>query len=249
MLELASCAAVIPCFNEGATIAALVRAARRHLSAVIVVNDGSTDNTAVLAQRAGATVLNHARNLGKGTALKTGLSCALNQGCEWALTMDGDGQHAPADALALLECAGLSGALLVVGNRMHQAHAMPWLRRKANRWMSRKLSQRAGKFLPDTQSGFRLIHLRTWAALPLNAERFEVESEMLMAFIAADCLVAFVPIQVIAPGRPSHIRPVADTLRWWKWWRGFKHPRNLPAGIENGLRDNLRPEFTRVLIP
>jgi glycosyltransferase involved in cell wall biosynthesis len=249
MLELTSCAVVIPCFNEGATIAPLVGAACQHLPAVIVVNDGSTDNTAILAKRAGATVLNHARNLGKGAALKTGLSSALKLGCEWAVTMDGDGQHAPADAPALLRCAEQSGALLVVGDRMHQAHAMPWLRRKANRWMSRKLSQRAGKILPDTQSGFRLIHLRTWAALPLNAERFEVESEMLMAFLAADCPVAFVPIQVIAPGRRSHIRPVTDTLRWWKWWRGLNRPQNLPTEIETGLRDELRQEFTRVLIP
>ncbi len=99
--------------------------------------------------------------------------------------MDGDGQHTPADVPALLRCAGQSGALLVVGNRMHQAPAMPWLRRRVNVWMSRKLSQRAGQLLPDTQSGFRVIHLPTWYTLPLNAERFEVESEMLMAFVAA----------------------------------------------------------------
>lgn len=188
----------------------------------MVVDDGSTDDTAAEARRAGAIVVRHGRNLGKGAALRTGLSVARERGFEWAATLDGDGQHAPADLPALWRCATESGARLVVGDRMHAARAMPWLRRRVNFWMSRKLSQRAGRTLPDTQSGFRLIHLGTWAALPLRAERFEVESEMLLAFLAADCPVAFVPIQVIACSRGSHIRPVADTLRWWKWWRGLK---------------------------
>jgi len=188
---------VIPCFNEGASIAALVVAVRQHLSTVMVVDDGSTDDTSVLARAAGATVVSHARNLGKGAALRTGLSQARQQGFAWAFTLDGDGQHAPDDMPAFLECAGQTGALLVVGNRMPNARAIPWLRRQVNQWMSRKLSQRAGRPLPDTQSGFRLIHLRTWAALSLNTEHFEVESEMLMAFLAARHPVAFVPIQVL----------------------------------------------------
>jgi glycosyltransferase involved in cell wall biosynthesis len=228
----ASCAVVIPCFNEGPTIARLVAEVRRQMPAVIVVDDASTDETSQNAAGAGAIIVRHDYNLGKGAALRTGLSLAIERGFEWVITMDGDGQHAPADLPALLRCAGESGALLVVGNRMPAAHAMPWLRRRVNSWMSRKLSRRAGRTLPDTQSGFRLIHLRTWAALPLCAERFEVESEMLMAFIAADCPVAFVPIQVIPSARPSHIRPLADTLRWWKWWRGLKHSAAGEPGVQ-----------------
>jgi glycosyltransferase involved in cell wall biosynthesis len=216
-----TCAAVIPCFNESASIAALAAAVRRHLSLVIVVNDGSTDDTVILAKDAGAMVASHEHNLGKGAALRTGLSQALTQGFEWAATLDGDGQHAPEDLPALLRCAKRTGALLVIGNRMDNARAMPWLRRQVNRWMSWKLSQRAGRQLPDTQSGFRLIHLRTWAALPLKTERFEVESETLMAFLAAGQRIEFVPIRVIRSGRRSHIHPVADSLRWLRWWRNF----------------------------
>ncbi len=104
---------------------------------------------------------------------------------------------------------------------MHNARAIPWLRRQVNRWMSRKLSRLAGRHLPDTQCGLRLIHLETWAALPLKTERFEVESETLMAFLAAGRRVEFVPIRVIRSSRRSHIHPVADTLRWLKWWRNF----------------------------
>ncbi len=187
----------------------------------MVVDDGSTDATAAAARVAGAMVVSHAGNFGKGAALRTGLLSAKKQGFEWAFTLDGDGQHAPKDIPAFLCCAGQTGALLVVGSRMHRAQAMPWLRRQVNCWMSRQLSRRTGKQLPDTQCGFRLVHLATWARLSLKTERFEVESEMLMAFLAAEHPVAFVPIQVIGQGRRSRINPVTDSLRWWKWWRGL----------------------------
>lgn len=219
MIEPTSCAAVIPCFNESASIAPLVSALRRQLPSVLVVDDGSTDATASLAQNAGAIVVRHERNQGKGAALKSGLSRALKLGCEWAVTLDGDGQHAPEDLPVLLRAGTEQSAALVIGNRMHAAREMPWLRRHVNFWMSRQLSRRAGKELPDTQSGFRLVHLPTWAALSLKAMRFEVESEMLLAFLAARQRVEFVPVRVIRSQRGSHIRPVADTLRWWKWWR------------------------------
>jgi glycosyltransferase involved in cell wall biosynthesis len=220
VVEPSVCALIIPCFNEGPTIAALVGAALPQLPAVVVVDDGSTDTTSVAAQAAGAQVVRHARNCGKGAALRTGLPLAGKQGFEWAFTLDGDGQHSPEDIPAFRQCADQTGALLVVGNRMPNAQAMPWLRRQVNNWMSRQLSRRAGRDLPDTQCGFRLVHLKTWAGLALKTERFEVESEMLMAFLAARHAVAFVPIQVIGQRRHSRIRPLADALRWWRWWRG-----------------------------
>lgn len=248
VLEPTSCAAVIPCFNESASIATLVVAVRQQIPCVIVVDDGSTDDTARLAQNTGAVVVKHACNLGKGAALKTGLAHALKQGYEWAVMLDGDGQHAPEDLPALFNCAEQTGALLVVGNRMDEARKIPWLRRQVNRWMSRKLSRRAGRPLPDTQSGFRLIHLQSWAALSLNTEHFEVESEMLMAFLAAKHPVAFAPIRVVQRRRRSHIRPVKDSLRWWKWWRGLAQPPQLSVEIESGRRGGLRPELNRGFI-
>jgi glycosyltransferase involved in cell wall biosynthesis len=226
---------VIPCFNEGDSIAGLVAATRRQFPRVLVVDDGSTDDTAAQAQTAGAQVVPHAKNLGKGAALKTGLSQARQQGFEWAFTLDGDGQHVPDDMPVFLERAGQTGALLVVGNRMPNARAIPWLRRQVNRWISRQLSRRAGRPLPDSQCGFRLIHLEAWAALPLKTEHFEVESETLMAFLAAAHPVAFVPIRVIGRGRSSHIHPVADSLRWWRWWRGLARSSKCPAETANSV--------------
>lgn len=224
MIGTSNCAAVIPCLNESDSITALVAAVRRRLSSVLVVDDGSTDATAQLAENAGAVVLRHAKNLGKGAALQTGLAHAAKSGFEWAVTLDGDGQHAPEDLPALWRCAERTGARMVIGNRMGEAQKMPWLRRFVNRAMSRMLSRRAGKFLPDTQSGFRLIHLPPWATLLLEAKKFEVESEMLLAFLAAGQGVEFVPVQVLRSNRASHICPLADTLRWLAWWKKFHRP-------------------------
>jgi glycosyltransferase involved in cell wall biosynthesis len=222
-----NCAAVIPCFNEESAIGPVVSALRKQLPVVIVVDDGSTDRTALKAKGSGAFVLRHENNCGKGAALRTGLSHLLKLGFEWAVMLDGDGQHDPADLPSLLGCAQQTGAPLVVGNRMTQAQAMPWVRRWVNRWMSRKLSQRAGHWLPDTQSGFRLIHLPTWSSLHLTAQRFEVESEMLMAFLEAKLPVEFIPVQVLSAARKSRIHPVMDTIRWFKWWT--KRAQTAPA--------------------
>jgi hypothetical protein len=138
--------------------------------------------------------------------------------------MDGDGQHQAGDIPAFVQKAKATQAALVIGNRMQDALSIPWLRRQANRWMSWQISRRVGKNLPDTQCGFRLVDLKIWAALPCHTRRFEIESEMLIAFLDAGCRVDFVPIQVIGRAAHSHINPLTDAWRWCKWWR------SLPAG-------------------
>jgi len=213
------CAVVIPCRNEAASIGEIVSAVRRQLPSVIVVNDGSTDGTADRAIAAGAETLRHPTRQGKGAALRTGWQRARECGFAWALTMDGDGQHAPEDISACLACAEATGAALVIGNRMDHANAMPWLRRQVNRWMSRRLSNLAGVPLPDSQCGFRLVNLDPLSRVQLAAQQFEVESEMLVAFLAARCKVEFIPVQVIYKSQASKIHPLWDTWRWFRWWR------------------------------
>lgn len=220
VIEANKCVAVIPCFNEAGNIAAVVGATGRHVARVLVVDDGSTDSTGMLAGVAGALVLTHGTNCGKGAALRSGLARALEWGFVWAVTLDGDGQHSPEDVPNLVRCAEATGARLVIGNRMGEAARMPWLRRHVNQWMSRQLSVRAGTRLPDTQSGFRLLHLPTWQRLPLQTSRFEAESETLLAFLEGGHRVEFTPVRQLRAGRPSRIRPVADTVRWMKWWVG-----------------------------
>ena len=211
------CAAVMPCFNEAGRIAPLIAGVRRHLSRVIVVDDGSGDATAEEAAQAGAEVIRRTTNGGKGTALRTGWTHARQAGFTWVLCMDGDGQHAPSDIPKFFERAENNTAALLVGDRMGDCAAMPWLRQQANRWMTRQLSAMAGVRLADSQCGFRLARLDALLGLKLSSRRFEIESEMLLAFLAAGLRVEFVPIQVIYESARSNICPFLDTWRWLRW--------------------------------
>ncbi len=213
----AQCAVVIPCLNEAATIETLLGELRAQFPNRIVVSDGSTDATALLAARAGAEVLRHDRSQGKGAALQTGLQRACARAFSWAMLLDGDGQHSPSDIPAFLRCAERTGAPLIVGNRMTNPRQMPWLRRHVNRWMSERLSRAAGRPLPDSQCGFRLVQLAAWSRLPLRTRHFEIESEMLLAFIAAGHAVEFVPVRVIYKAEQSKIHPLQDAWRWLRW--------------------------------
>ena len=213
------CAAVIPCLNEAAAIGKVVAGVRRHLPHVWVVDDGSTDATAAKAEVAGAQVLRHATPQGKGTSLQDGWRAVQDAGFEWALTLDGDGQHATEDIPAFFELVDRTGARLVSGTRMNNTRRMPAVRRVVNWWMSRQLSKAAGTLLPDTQCGFRLMNLPDWAALPVKAAHFEIESEILIEFARAGHRIGFVPIQVIYKDERSKISPLRDTLRWFRWWQ------------------------------
>jgi glycosyltransferase involved in cell wall biosynthesis len=212
------CAAVIPCFNEARKIGAVVRSVCAHVPTVFVVDDGSTDSTAMEASAAGAIVLSRSANGGKGAALRTGWRTARERGFTWALSLDGDGQHAAADIPSFFARAERTGAPLIIGNRMGQQALMPPTRRWANRWMSRCLSQLTGANLVDSQCGFRLAHLPTLLQMKLAANGFVLESEMLVELLAAGKQIEFVPIEVIYGAGRSKIRPCRDTWRWVRWW-------------------------------
>ncbi len=208
---------MIPCHNEGAHIAEIVRAVQVHLPRVIVVDDGSTDDTAGAACKAGAEVIRVEKNSGKGRALRLGWEHASKCGFQWVLMLDGDAQHAPGDIPAFFARAESSAAPLVIGNRMLDTSAMPWLRRMVNRWMSGRISRMVRTTVPDSQCGFRLARLDCLLSLPILANRFEVESAMLTAFIRAGHIVEFVPVQTIYRATKSRIHPVTDTWRWLRW--------------------------------
>ena len=109
---------------------------------------------------------------------------------------------------------------------------MPFIRRVVNRWMSRRLSGLAGQALPDSQCGFRLVRLDVLARIPLRADRFEIESEQLLAFLSAGERAEFVPVQVIYRGERSKIHPLRDTLRWFRWrrqWQASSSPSQSAA--------------------
>lgn len=220
----AKCAAIIPCFNEAKTIGNVVNAVKTFLPDVIVVDDGSTDSTAQIANDSGAKVLSLKNNSGKGAALRAGWEFAAERNFDWVLMLDGDGQHSANDVPKFFERAEIFGAKLVVGDRMQNADAIPLLRRFVNRWMSRRLSKLTGAHLPDSQCGFRLAHLPTLLNLPLTANHFEIESEMLVAFSIARQKIDFVRIETIYKKRVSKIRPLADTIRWLRWRLAQRKP-------------------------
>jgi glycosyltransferase involved in cell wall biosynthesis len=186
------------------------------------VDDGSSDSSGKIALQAGGQVLRHDTSRGKGAALRAGWELAREAGFTWVLTLDGDGQHSADDIPAFFQCADGTSAALVVGNRMTNAAAMPWLRRSVNRWLSRRLSRLTRQELPDSQCGFRLMNLGALANLAIETTHFEIESEVLVNFIRAGYRVEFVPIQVIYKTEQSKIKPFRDTLRWFRWWRRAK---------------------------
>jgi glycosyltransferase involved in cell wall biosynthesis len=214
----AECAVLIPCLNEAIGIQGLVEAVRVLASTVIVIDDGSTDETAGRAAQAGAEVLRRRVCGGKGAALADGWQHARERGFSWVLTMDGDGQHAPEDIPAFFTCADRTDARLVVGNRMGNAGQMPRVRRFVNHWMSARISRMAGQPFPDSQCGFRLMALDCLFQVPISARHYEVESDVLLAFARCGFKIEFVPVRVIYGKERSKITPVGDTIRWARWW-------------------------------
>lgn len=212
-------AATIPCLDEGSALAAVIGGVRRHMDRILVIDDGSADDTADVARLAGATVLRHESPRGKGTSLIEGWEWARERGFGWALSLDGDGQHCPEDIPGFFRAAEASGAALIVGNRMGERARMPWLRRQVNLWMSARISRLAGQTIQDTQCGFRLMNLEAWAGLQIKASRFEIESEVLLAFARARLPICSVPVRVIYRSERSKIRPLRDTVQWLRWWR------------------------------
>jgi glycosyltransferase involved in cell wall biosynthesis len=212
---------VIPAYNEARTLADVVARARAAAPCVVVVDDGSTDGTAAiaadLAARPGVKALRHARNLGKGAALLTGIRDALAAGARRIVTLDADGQHRPEDVAALVAAARRQPAAIVVGSRRADGHrhaprARYWANRTADFW----ISWAAGRRIEDTQSGFRLYPasvIRDLLARLGDRRGFVLESELLIEAGRAEVAITAVPIPALygtVTQRASHFRPLRD---------------------------------------
>lgn len=206
-------AAAIPAYQAAASIGDVVRGAGALVAEVLVVDDGSSDATAAAARAAGARVLSHPTNLGKGRALATAFADLFGRGFDAVVTLDADGQHLPAEIPALLAAA--ADADLVIGSRDHLFAAMSRLRRTSNRWSSRAIAAAAGLPLADVQSGFRLYRRRLIAATGFPEARFEAESAVVVRAARRGFRVVAVPVRLgFADGRcTSHYRPLVDSLR------------------------------------
>jgi len=211
---------LIPAFNEASTIAEVISGVRAHVpdAAVVVVDDGSSDETFARAKAAGAEVLRHEQNRGKGHAVRTGLAHVLAQPqsqpqiCSHVLLMDGDLQHRPEDVPKLLDAARATGADVIVGERTFDKAQMPRSRYYANVIGSWALSSFIGSPIKDSQSGFRLIRSDALRGLTLESTGYEIETEMLIKLARRGARMASVPV-ALSYGATSKLRPVRDTTR------------------------------------
>jgi glycosyltransferase involved in cell wall biosynthesis len=228
--------AVIPAYNEAATIRDVATRTLRVVPDVVVVNDGSTDSTASQLSNLPLTVVSNPANLGKGASLSRGFALALAEGADAVVTLDGDAQHCPEDIPCLIDAAHAHPGRIIVGARLWNREQIPPLRYFGNRFANFWVAWAAGFPVADSQSGFRLYpahilrQVRVWHGL--NA-RFTFESEILIQAGRAGVRTSAVPIAALYPpeGRASHYRPAADTARivrmiaWKLLSRGLDVPR------------------------
>ncbi len=211
--------AVIPTYNNVRTVADIVRRTLAVCSDVIVVNDGSTDDTLQELQPFGDTIriITYSRNRGKGYALRRGLEAARKAGFDYAVTIDSDGQHSPEEIPNLINALStLHSPLstLVVGSRNLQADGMPAGNTFANRFSNFWFHLQTGLRLPDTQTGFRVYPLHNLPCLSLLTYRYESELELLVFSAWRGVRIVPVPVSVSYPAdRVSHFRPFRDFFR------------------------------------
>jgi len=233
---------IIPAYLEERRIRGVVQNVLQYIQPVIVIDDGSPDQTSAAASSAGAVVIKHEKNLGKGAALNTGFAYAVKQKFDYVITMDADGQHDPADIPVFVEAYRRTarlhpetqtlgkhcgqGVSALVGNRMDAPKGMPMLRKLTNMFMSWYLSRQMGQHVPDTQSGFRLYAAHTLPFLATESDRYAAESETLLRLAVKKIRIDSVPIKVIYRDEKSKIRPFRDTIRFFMMVRRFRKENN-----------------------
>ena len=216
-------AAVIPAYREEKHISDIVRRTRQELDHVLVVDDGSEEKTATRAREAGAEVIVHSQNRGKGEAIKTGLRYWLDRQFVHVIILDADGQHLPEEIDRFIAAAGSAAERsFFLGNRMNNLTGMPFIRRVVNRYMSNRISHVCGQKIPDTQCGFRMLDRQLIPELLGGGDRFDYETEMLIIASRKGYPIQSVPITTVYSDEVSKIHPARDTLRFFKLMRRYR---------------------------
>lgn len=205
---------LIPAYNEAGRIEDVIRRVKKYALQVLVVDDGSTDGTAAVAEKAGAEVIRHSRNLGKGAALQYGFKHLLSQKWSALIVLDADGQHEPEEIPNFIRVAEENGAAIVVGNRMENIANMPVVRYNTNRVSSAIISWMVKQKIPDSQCGYRLIQKKVLEKVSFTTQNYDTESEMLIEAGSLGFKIGSVPIKSIYAGQVSKIKPGRDTWRF-----------------------------------
>lgn len=188
--------AVIPAYKEETTIADVLTRTRSFVDEMIVVNDGSPDDTARVARAHGAFVVSHIINRGLGAAIGTGFAAAKKRGADVVITLDADGQHDPAEIPKFVE-AVQKGADVVIGSRMLTRTGMPWYRQVANMLGNISTLVLFGAYVTDSQSGFRAFTKNALAKIEIKTNRMEVSSELIAEAKTHGFKIVEVPIKAI----------------------------------------------------
>ncbi|HEX8372902.1 MAG TPA: glycosyltransferase family 2 protein [Chthoniobacterales bacterium] len=213
---------LIPAYCEEATIGKVISGVKRHLGLVLIVDDGSSDETAVRSKAAGAEVIVHEQNRGKGASVKTGLRTLELRGVDYFLVMDSDGQHDPEDIPKFVAAASDASVAVFCGNRMGDLTTMPLVRKITNKFMSWRISRACQQRIPDSQCGFRMYRRDTLAHLLCETNNFDYETETLLLIARHGLKIGAVPVRTIYGDEKSKIRPVRDTIRFFQLMRRYR---------------------------
>lgn len=214
VLDKMSICIIVPTHNESNTIQDLIMKIKERKYDVVVIDDGSTDNTAEEAKKSGAHIIRHGYNKGKGMSLREGFDYALKNNYDVVITMDGDGQHDPENLKNFIDKMATSKADIIIGNRMDKPKTMPLARFITNKFMSYIISKICRQHIPDSQCGYRLIKTNVLKSIELLTTNFEIESEVLIAASRNNFRIESVPIKTIYRDERSKISPVIDTVRF-----------------------------------
>lgn len=211
---------LVPAYNAAKYLPDLIRRCRQFVcdENLLVVNDGSTDNSLAILKETGVNYISFPQNKGKGAALKAGFDYAVKHRYRSVLTIDADLQHLPEEIPRFFALD--NGQRLIMGTRSIDRSIMPFDRWLTNNLTSLIISVFSTQRVRDSQSGFRLIPVSVLCAMPLNTIKYDLESEMLFKAGALGCEIAEVPISTIYEGSHSFINPFKDTMRFirqiWK---------------------------------
>ena len=215
-------AVIIPAFNAAKTIIPLIEKIQKEFPEldIIVIDDGSTDQTFSLAKKVKAIVLQHQLNLGKGEALRTGFKYATEKNYSYVITLDADLQHDPKHIKDFLQIAKTDKPDFILGTRDFSFRNMPWDRVLTNSLTSVILTLLSGQKIKDSQSGYRMISEKVLKSIRLKSKRYDLESEILIKAGRKGFKIEAVEIFTIYEGSKSFINPFSDTGRFlricWK---------------------------------
>ena len=208
---------IVPTFNNEKTLLKIISEINNITSNIIVVNDGSTDNTNHILEKYSEkiTIITHDKNEGKGKALRNGFNYAINSGFKYAITIDSDGQHYPEDIYQFLNEINTDSESLIVGARDMNQDGIPKKSNFGNKFSNFWFWVETGISLSDTQTGFRLYPLNKIKNITFLTNKFEFEIEILVRSVWKGILIKEIPIKVKydKDERVSHFRPFQDFIR------------------------------------